>query len=252
MKIVSWNIAGGHTFRGRVEDASSYEKEDLDYFIDQLTVLEPEIISLQEAHTPTDQTHSSQAQTIAQNLGYEFVNHPYSDRSHIKQGQRLSLATISKFPIEKSYFHLLPNPNLKTVRPNGDVWVSLDVGFLVTEVDYRGLKVNVGNCHMVPYHYFGRDFLEFEDIRNAISGFLISLSERPTLVAGDFNYNNLRELLPTIFENGRYQESFEGIETAPGRGQQDHILYSKDWTLGNYEVRKLDADHYLCASEFNF
>lgn len=250
MKIVSWNIAGAHIFTGRVEDASSYGKENLDYFAEQLSSLEPDIILLQEAHTPIDQTREPQAQIIARNLGYEFVNHPYFDRSHIKHGQQLSLATISKLPIEKSYFQPLPNPNLKTIRPNGDVWVTFDAGFLVGTVDYRGVKVNVGNGHMIPYHYFNRDFFEFEDIRNSISELLIALSEKPTLVAGDFNYNNLRKLLPRIFENGTYHESFEGIETAPGRGQQDHILFSNQWVLRNYQVRKeISADHYLCVAE---
>ena len=250
MRIVSWNIAGGHTFEGKVEDASSYDRENLDYFIEQLERVQPDIISLQEAHTPVDQNSDSQAQTIAGALGYEFVvNHPYFDRSHIEQQQRLSLAIISKFPIQKSYYHLLPNPNLRTVRPNGDVWITFDAGFLVVTGDYKGAEFNVANCHMVPYHHFNRDFLEFGAIRDDASEFLIGLSQQPALVTGDFNYNNLRRLLPRVFENGTYNESFEGVETVPGRGQQDHILFSNKWNLRKYEVRKGEADHYLCVAE---
>ncbi|MBI2542808.1 MAG: endonuclease/exonuclease/phosphatase family protein [Candidatus Aenigmarchaeota archaeon] len=250
MKIVSWNIAGGHTFKGRVEDASSYNREDLSYFIGQIKDVESDVISLQEAHTSVNRNNDSQAKTIAEALGYDFVvNHPYSDRSHIKSDQRLSLSIISKLPIENSYFHLLPNPSLRITRPDGDVWVSLDVGFLVTTVGYNGNRINVANCHMVPYHYFNRDFLEFNDIRDDTSDFLIRLSKKPTLVAGDFNYNDLKRLLPRIFENGSYRESFEGVETAPGRGQQDHVLFSNQWDIRKYEIRVGEADHYLCVSE---
>lgn len=249
MKIVSWNIAGAHTFKGRVEDASSYEKEDLEYFISQLVSLNADIISLQESHTPLMGDEPPQAEIIARNLGYKFViNHPYFDRSHIKQGQRLSLAIISKAPVENSYFHLLPNPNLRVVRPNGDVWVTFDAGFLVVSLGYKGTTINVANCHMIPFHYFNRDFLEFDGIKNDASDFLRGLAQEPTLVTGDFNYNDLRKLLPDVLES-MYYEAFEGIETAPERGQQDHILFSKHWNLRGYDVRKANSDHYLCVAE---
>jgi hypothetical protein len=122
----------------------------------------------------------------------------------------------------------MPDPGLSIIRPDGDKWVSLDVGFLVCEIDYNGFLINLANGHMVPFHYYKRDFAEpaFENIRTAISEFFISLAKRPTIIGADFNYNKLDSLLPRIFENDLYKEGFVGIETTPGRGQQDHILFS--------------------------
>ncbi len=254
MKIVSWNIAGGHTFKGTVEDALSYEKEDLDYFIDHLGKSKAEIVCLQEVHIPANQNEPPQSNVIAKKLGYKHIaNHIYGGRSHIKKQQQLALATISKLSIKKSYFHKLPNPNLQITRPNGDVWVSFDVGFLVTQIDYNGKMVNVLNTHLVPFHYFERDFSEpqFQNVRDDISTFLIKLSEEPTIAAGDFNYTNLKKLLPKVFEGQKYKEPFENIETTSGRGQQDYILFTSQLNIQDSRVQKVDADHCICIATFS-
>lgn len=107
---------------------------------------------------------------------------------------------------------------------------------------------------MVPFHYFKRDFAEpdFQNVRNAIGELCVSLVERPTLIGADFNYNNVAVLLPDIFVNNLYQEAFADIETTPGRGEQDHILFSRQWHSISSEVKKVEADHYLCLAEVGF
>lgn len=251
MKFICWNIAGGHMFRKSLEDAISYDEENLDYFIEKLRNENADVIVLQEAHTPVGKGEAIQSEIIAKRLGYSFIaNHPYG-RSHIKNGQQLSLSTLSKFPITHSDFHKIPNPGLSIARPNGDKWVSFDVGFLVCEIDYNGTLVNIANGHMAPFHYFKRDFSEpdFQNVRSAISELCISLSERPTLMGADLNYNNVVALFPDIYKNDLYREAFIGIETTPGRGQQDHVLFSRQWHLINSEVKKVEADHFLCLTE---
>src|SRR3989338_9456032 len=145
MKLICWNIAGGHMFRESLEDAISYDEENLEYFIEKLRDENADIVVLQEAHTPLAKEELAQSEIIAKQLGYSFTaNHPYG-RSHIKSGQQLSLSTLSKFPIIHSNFHKIPNPGLSIVRPNGDKWVSFDVGFLVCEIDYNGALINIAN-----------------------------------------------------------------------------------------------------------
>lgn len=120
MKFICWNIAGGHMFRESLEDAISYDEEGLDYFIEKLKGENADVVVLQEAHTPIKKGEAAQSEIIAKRLGYSFTtNHPYG-HSHIKSGQQLSLSTLSKFPITRSYFQKIPNPGLSIVRPNGD------------------------------------------------------------------------------------------------------------------------------------
>ncbi|MDO8655329.1 MAG: endonuclease/exonuclease/phosphatase family protein, partial [bacterium] len=70
MKVVSWNIAGGHIFTGKIADASSYEEENLEYFIDILRERNADIVLLQESHTPIKGGEKSQGTLIAEELGY--------------------------------------------------------------------------------------------------------------------------------------------------------------------------------------
>ena len=253
MRFASWNIAGGHLFRKSVEDALSYEEENLDYFISELEKIVADILVLQESHTPIDTTQLSQASIIAKKLGYKLAgNHPYQENSHIKKGNQLSLAVLSKHPVINSSFHRVPNPNLKITRENGDQWKTYDVGFLNCALDYHGTKINVSNGHMVPFHYFHRDFLEptFQPIRDSIVQLFISLSQQPTIVGADFNFNNLKSLLPPIFEKGLYKEAFIGIETTPGKGQQDHLLASHQWVIKTSDVKKKSStDHFMCVMD---
>ena len=240
MKVATWNIAGGHLLTEFVKDAAGYEKEDLDYFIGELKSLNADIICLQEAHTSKDNQYI-QGKIIADKLGYQYVNHPYkAGESHIKKGHFLSLSILSKYPILKSYFRENPNPNLRSERSDGSVWITLDAGFLVAEVEYEGKQINIANTHLVPLHYFKSNYMEarHDAIRTFISDFLLNLNSSPSLVLGDFNFADLKKMLPKIFSN--YKQAFVQ-ETTPAKGQQDHILYSNAWKLLNIEVRKVSG-----------
>jgi endonuclease/exonuclease/phosphatase family metal-dependent hydrolase len=250
MKIASWNIAGCHKFKGRIEDASSYDEQDFNYFAEILEKTKTNFIALQESFSFPD-GGISQTEQFAVKLGYKnWSNHAYGD-SHYNDNKKLSLGNITNLPVEKTYFHLLPNPNISVTRPNGQVWISFDVGFLVSQIEYESRKVNIANCHLVPLHYFKKDFIdsEFIAVREDISKFALELSENPTILLGDFNYANLQKVLPMIYENG-YKDAFSA-ETAPGKGQQDHIVFSKHWNLKKYQVLKFEADHYLCEAELS-
>ena len=252
MKIISWNIAGAHLFRGDIQDSTNYEEENLDYIIFHLKNSAADFAGLQESHTPIDGGDKSQAFIIGSELNYRYIdNHPYG-KSHIKEGNLLSLSNLSKLPIIKSYFHLVPNPHIQIVRPNGDNWVSFDVGFLVSEIKYNDKLVNIVNCHLVPFQYFNRDLAEpdFKLIRDDIQNFLLSLLDKPSIILGDFNYDKLKNIMPDIFIDNNYKEAFENVETAPGKDQQDHILYSHHFKLKNYSITKLNTDHHLCQAEF--
>ncbi|HYK08992.1 MAG TPA: endonuclease/exonuclease/phosphatase family protein [Candidatus Eisenbacteria bacterium] len=252
MRIATWNIAGGRTYLGHHPEALpyGYGKENLSYFTQNLGRARPDIAVLQEVHTPKV-GGISQAESIANTLGFHTTKPIPYDNSHIQPDQHLSLATVSASPIEQGQFYTLPHLNLSITRPNGDVWTPFNpTGFHVVEVDHEGQKVQVVNTHLHPFHYFERDFAEseFEEYRRAISDFFLSLSNRPTVIAGDFNYANLQTLLPDVFEKGGYTDAFSR-STTPEKGQQDHILFSRHFQLDNADVQRGSADHYLCLAD---
>jgi len=251
MKILSWNVSGAHLFFESLEDAISYDKEDVSYFSQKIKESECEIIGLQESHTPIDENESSQSKIFADYVKYKYFDTHAYGKSHIKSGNYLSLSNISKYKILRSYFYQIPNPNLNIKRPNGDVWTSFDVGFLISEIEYDGKIINFANGHMVPFHYFKRDFTEpeFEPVRQSITTLFLDLLEKPTLVVCDFNYNDLQKLIPNVFAKNCYKKPFIKTETTPGRGQQDHILCSYHWELLDHSVVKLNSDHYQCIAD---
>lgn len=248
MKIISWNIAGGCVFSNKT---NSYNKEDLDYFTDELQKENSDVICLQETHTPVNK-ESSQAKIIADKLGYGYlINHPYKKAgSHIKKDNYLSISIISKYPITENYFYRLPDPDLKIARPDGSVWVSLDVGFLTAAIDFPDKKIIIGNCHLIPFHYFRRDLSEdsFKNIRSSIVDYFKQLSLEKSVIAGDFNFADMEKMLPGILPLG-YREVFPNTVTTPKRGQQDHLLLSQPLILKSYSIKKLQADHYMCVVE---
>lgn len=249
LRAGTWNIGGGFLFRKKVQDGFSYEEEDLSYFIEQLKLQKLDLLALQEVHVDT--AGASQAQTIAKELGcIPSETYPYGN-SHIKPGNSLALSIISKFPVVKSSFCKLPNPALKKVWPDGSVWTSFDVGLQISTIALESGPVQFINGHTVPFHYYGRDFMEqeFEHIRNNIEDIILESVEIPTIVSVDLNYPDAEKLLPKIFKDDVFQPSFRDVETALGKGQQDHILFSHHWSFRRYEIHKVNADHALCISE---
>lgn len=249
MKVVTWNIAGCHKFRGRIGigEASYYEEQDFDYFAEILKLTNADFIGLQESFTSVD-GNEVQAEKLAKKLNYPYwQNHAYGE-SHYKDKNRLSLGNLSHFPIIEKYYHLLPNPRISILRPNGQTWRSFDVGFLVSVIKHQDKVINFANCHLVPLHYFKKDFAdkEFDIVRADLTKFAIGLLKNPTILLGDFNYAHLDKVFPELFNNG-YKDAFN-TETAPGKGQQDHILFSHHWKLNTATVEKFEADHYLCQS----
>jgi endonuclease/exonuclease/phosphatase family metal-dependent hydrolase len=251
MKILSWNIAGAHKFSRKISNAlhhKNYDKEDLDYFLDEIKKTDADIVLLQEAHSLNDW---SQGKIFAEKLSYPYIKEYVYGKSAVKAGFQMTLVTMSKYPIQFSYFHAVPNPHLTVKRPNGEDWITLDMGFLVTEILFGNVSVYVANCHLVPFHYYERSFAEpaFQQIRDDISSLLITLAKKPCIAGGDYNYEDLRSMLLQVFIDKLYEEAFEKTETAPGKGQQDHILFSNHWNLGKVEIEKRQADHYKCIVE---
>jgi len=252
MKIVSWNIAGGHLLTPKVKDAMGYHEENLDYFIQQLKKVGPDIICLQETHISTN-GKINQTKEIAEAFGYQyFSTHIYKGKeSHIKPGHFLSLGTISKFPIVSNEYFNPPNPKLTIQRPNGATWTTLDMGILVSRISFRKKIINIANTHLLPLHYYKRDWKDkdFQHMRDFVSQLFLDLKKNPTVAIGDFNYADLNEIYPKIFSLGKYKDSFTQ-KTTPEKGQQDHILLSQHWQLSKTKIiSKIDADHFICIAE---
>ncbi len=255
MKIATWNIAGGHPYRGSNSKEISpygYDRENLSYFTRELGLLKPTVAVLQEVHF-NPKGGGGQSDSISSALRMHATKPFIYDNSHIEKGKQLSLATVSTDPARETSFYELPHLNLSIERPDGQVWTPFSpTGFFVSEIPYQGQMVTIVNTHLHPFHYFERDFSEpdFQEYRDAITQFFLAQKDRPTIIAGDFNYANLTLLFPEIFKEGGFSDAFSN-PTTPEKGQQDHILFSRHWQLIGTQIKRTMTDHYLSSAELS-
>ncbi len=240
MRIATWNIGGGFIHSG---DETKFDVEDLNYFISELKKLKPDLVSLQEALFVENE--QNQVVELGKTLSFPHVAYRVHSASHLKQGTSIALGILSKFPIISTEYLQLTNPLMEVTRPNGEVWLSQDKGFLQVTLKINGQPMRVLCGHNFPYHHFKRDFMheEFNNIRGEIESIFLN-SRFPTIVAADMNYDDLRKAIPNVFSNG-FVDVFNE-PTIPKGVQQDHVIVSEHCTVNDYKIVKGKADHYLC------
>ncbi len=242
MKFVTWNIGGGYIFS---EDPTKFDTEDINYFIEELRHLKPDVICLQEAHTSNLQ---NQPQFIANALGLQYVQSNVVDHSHIKEGEKLTISILSKFPLIKQRYVQVTNPNLES-EYKGKICKSHNKGFLETFADYKNNSIRIITGHMNPFHIFNRDFMEdeFKIIRDEIKDMIYINQETPMIFGGDINHKNMIQLVPKL--ETTHQVILNDLPTIPKGSALDKIIASKEWSFSNLQITKGKADHYMCSVE---
>lgn len=242
MRLATWNIGGG--FITQNQDLN-FDLENLDYFIEELAKITPDIVCLQETH---ESEHSSQPRKIANALGFSSVVTEATAPSHIKDEERLCISILSRYPLKSSKFNMLPNPNLEFLW-KGRKELSHDKGFTEAILNFDGHDIRVLSGHMVPFRKFGRDFMEddFKHLREKIEEVILGTSF-PEVVGADMNWPDIYALIPKVFSSG-YSFLLDDIPTTPKERKYDKILASKEWRCSESKIIKGRADHFLCYAD---
>ena len=166
---VQWNIGGGKICdpNAPLQDRT-YDRDGMDHIIGTLVRLRPDFIALQEAHADGKRIQSRE---IATALRYRYVANDLLSISHIEPGQRLSLAIISRWPIDAHKFTCYPRVDLGLRSPDGKPLLYHDKGVTDCQVRLGSTSVNVMTCHSVAFHVFGLDPYapKFEKLREAVT-----------------------------------------------------------------------------------
>lgn len=242
MRIATWNIGGGFISS---QKNHVYDIEDIAYFIDELKKIDPDVVCLQEVHI--SEGHN-QAEMIAHGLGFEYFETQKLADSHLVEGEDLSLAILSRFPILKRQFHQLTNPKL-TFTWRGREVLSHDKGFLECLIQSPESNVSVLCAHMIPFRKFGKDFCssEFDVIRNEVELIMCS-GEVPKILGADMNYADVGAALPKVFERG-FKMVLPDTPTTPKGRKYDKIIVSEQWSSKESQIVPGRADHYLGVAE---
>ncbi|OGG41152.1 hypothetical protein A2118_03720 [Candidatus Kaiserbacteria bacterium GWA2_50_9] len=249
LKTVQWNISGGK-IRDEASDATSdesYKRDGIEYIIDTLKTLSPNIITLQETHA---NRNGVQAQIIAEVLGLPFYINDNYDDSHVEKGQRLGQAIISSFPISNHSFELFLNPKYRLERPDGSVWISHDKGVSRCTID-ASIPLTIETTHLIPFRRFGIDVSKkgaevIRDVSNKLK------TDAPhLLIQGDFNMDgdSLADFIPELFEDN-LQEVHLGKPTTPKGRNYDRVLYKGLQPIKTIVLDSAMTDHYPVYTEF--
>jgi hypothetical protein len=252
LRTLQWNIGGGK-IRKTEDDPSdplAYHNNALDTIIDTIKQFNPDIITLQESHSSD---RDEQAKDIAGFLKLPFfVNDVYAP-SHLENGQNLSQAIISRYPLGQHRFELFLNPHVEIMGPDGKRWISHDKGVTSCIVELpNGALINITTSHSVPYRKFDIDAWGeiFSPIRSDMAQKLSSQSPL-YLYQGDLNHDDasVRKFLPTLFENNLEEAILDGPTTPKGRWY-DHVLYRGIEHIKSTVVTSVLSDHFPVYSEF--
>lgn len=245
LKIISWNIAGGRPSKS--DNLFDYETENLDYFVQAIAPLKPDILCLQETHTNPQR---SLAQQLAKLLHMPYVFNSPASPSHIDPHYQLGTAILSQHPFETTACIPLPNPLFDLFWPDGRKAGTHARNLQIVQIQ----GIYIANLHLLPIHYFGYTYTEGLglDFARQIEKIMLNL-QLPLLLVGDFNQNEPQKAFPDLL--AKLTEALPpNQETCPDfNGKKlihDHIYFSSDFRLLSSHILQTHSDHYLCFAHF--
>jgi endonuclease/exonuclease/phosphatase family metal-dependent hydrolase len=244
LRIVTWNIAGGH--KSKSNQRFDYEKdEDALYFVNELQLINPDIICLQESHWHPDKSLSIR---LARSLGYEYVYETVNSPSGIDPKYKESMAIISRHKLENTSATTLPYPAFEMYLPNGEPAAQWDKHLQIAYVD----GIQIANIHTQPLGYFKFDYHTGQGATYAreLEKILLSELRKPLILAGDMNMVNVDQVFTELFNQAGLHDALSPDTGTKHNGHHvDYILYSNDLTTNDSGIVQTSSDHFLCWAE---
>lgn len=245
VRFATWNVGGGILGPSHQRNAAP----DLGHHAEVLRSHRPDLVCLQEVHEYDD--GPSQTSELAALAGYPYSAAFSLSPSHLADGAALALGVLSRFPLYDLRFRRIAAPRLTARRPNGDVWVLHDKGYVLGRIEVPDrTAVHFANGHFFPLHHFGRSATdaEFSPIWRALSIDLLSLDAAgPALAGFDFNYPSLDQILGTALAPGRFTAALPPqVRTTPHGLSSDFLLCGRHTQVESATVVRTSGDHFYC------
>jgi exonuclease III len=248
LRIATWNIAGARKMRSLSE--FDYEAEDIQYFADRLTEINPDIICLQESHTSEA---GSIAGALASKLNMPYVHNDIVSPSHIDSAYRLGNAVIASVNLDHVKNIIYPYPEFGHTLANGKPSQHHDK---ILQIFHYG-NITIANTQMLPLGIFGRSYNNDEGLMlaNDIEAILLANLKTPLVLCGDINFDQPSRIYPKFFQELNLREVLPDTATRPAKEKikktPDHIIISPEITATHSEVVLVQADHYLCYADIS-
>jgi exonuclease III len=247
IKIITWNIAGGHTTRS--SKLFDYKEEELNYFINKIDAYNPDIVCFQENHSNDNR---SVAEDIAKALNFTYTLTTPESPSHIDPNYSLGLAIISKLPFKANQIYKYPNPDFDVFWSDGRKAITHEKVLQKVRIN----NFNLANTQMLPLKTWELDYDKDPGSKLAqeIDKILTNL-DSPLIFCGDFNFNSPEIIYPNLFKKIPLVNALPYEETRPLLSEEkriyDHIYFSPELNNIESKIEKTDTDHYLCYTKLS-
>lgn len=242
--VATWNVGGCRI------DVDGDDREDVSYFADTVRSVAPDFLFLQEVHV-FDNGAANQGDLLGAKLGYPFVYVHAGSNSHLAPDAQLALGILSRHPISKLEYSVLPTPDL-TAQKGGETWRLFPKGVLTGTAELPGLTLELLCAHTHPFHHFGRDALDPELAKSwtFLDRRLAALAEQQLVAGIDLNDERYEALLSLSL--GRGVQNVFREPTTPKGVQQDYVMYAGSrLAIEDWVVQPTRADHHLCVTRFS-
>ncbi len=252
LRVATWNIAGGRRLRHPAEGEDGneaipfdYDAIDVEYFADRLRDIDPDVVAIQESEAGVD---GSTAQQLAALLGYPYVYETVMSQSHMDDSKMLSVAVISRLPIDAATAHQLPVTRLE-LRIGEQPVAPHDRFAQVVEI----AGISVVNLHPTPLGFFGYSYEEGDGAAHAeeIAQTLRAMATGPVVIAADLNTDRPHTVYQRTFDEiGLSPVLAPDARTVPGwDGAPDQVVASQDFTAADSGIAQTETDHWLVYSD---
>lgn len=247
LRVATWNIAGGRKMRSLAQ--FDYEGTNLDYFAEQLRRLDLDIVCLQESEC---NKHESVAKALAEKVRMPHVFETAMHPSHVDDSYSLSLAILSKRPLQNQRAVKQPYPSFDLHLPNGRPAKRTvkDVQIAQTQDE-----LYIANTQTQPLEYLGHPYESDLGKRYAtdLADLFIQTVRTPLIFAGDFSTPNPTQTFASLCEAHNLTDALPFKPTKPhGSGHLDCIFVSPQFTIKSSDVLQTETDHFLCWAELDY
>lgn len=229
----------------RSSDVFDYEEEDVDYFVEKLKTINPDVVCLQETHMNATR---SVAKEIALKLGGYFCFDIELSPSHIDREYRLGNAILSRNKPTAEESFIFPYPNFPLVLPGGEPAEKHNKGFQIAHFPFG----SVMNFQMMPLGFLGTPYESNNGTKFAheMEKQLLKHITSPAILFGDFNTPNVESLYKNLIEKINIKNALPDNPTRPNGKRSDYILFSNEFSLVEAGIIETKTDHYLCWAKF--
>jgi exonuclease III len=247
--IATWNLSGGRLAKS--SGLFDYEdNEQLDYFVNEIQKVNPDIICLPETHLIKDgESGESLTRRLATKLGFEFIYEAPLHPSHIDSRYMLGIGFMSRLSYELKTISL-PSPLFPLYFESGKPATAHVRPLLIADFGNFVVATN----HNWPMQVFGKSYDEEPAAsygRELSKVYLNTLpNDKPLVFAGDFNFDSPEITISEFISTGRFREALSQSQPTRNVGDRpDHILFSPGFEVLESKIIEGDSEHYLCYAK---